>query len=479
MTAIDKRGGSDPHRRRRSARAGALHANLRLMSWEGIAFGLMVGAGETFIPAFALALDLGHAASGLVASGPLLAGAFLQVLAPAFVTRVGSLRRWTVLCAIVQAGVFAPLVWIAWRGHASLGLLFLLTGVYWGAGLSLSPSWNAWVGQLVPSRLRHRYFARRTSWIQLVVLSGLLFGGAILRSASTPSTTRPFALLFLLAGCARLLSATLLSRQSEPRQTLRGATPWGPADFLRFVRRHADGRILLYMVSAQLAVQIASPYFTAFMLRNLGLGYLQYTVLLSTSFVGKIVTLPLLSRFGAGASSRRLLQLGALGIAPLPLLWLIADTFAELLAVQLLAGSLWAVYELAVLLLQMDMAPAEHRRSVLANLNFFNALAQVSGATLGAALLGGFGTGNTTYAVIFVSSALARAASLLLLRGLPTSDRIFAAVALRVIAVRPSLGAVLRPIHSTFRAERSRRTESNRRPVDEPPSDSTAGGSIP
>ena len=81
----------------------ALRRDLRLMVSEGVAFSFMVGAGEAYVPAFALAAGHGDAAAGLVATLPMGAGALLQLVTPWGVARLRSHRRWVVLAATGQA----------------------------------------------------------------------------------------------------------------------------------------------------------------------------------------------------------------------------------------------------------------------------------------------------------------------------------------------------------------------------------------
>jgi hypothetical protein len=54
--------------------------DLRAMTADGVAFSAMVGLGESYVPAFALAIGLGEVVSGLVATVPMLAGACLQMV---------------------------------------------------------------------------------------------------------------------------------------------------------------------------------------------------------------------------------------------------------------------------------------------------------------------------------------------------------------------------------------------------------------
>ena len=51
---------------------GRVRGNLAKSLWDGVFFSLMVGLGETYLPAFALALGHGEVLAGLVATVPML-----------------------------------------------------------------------------------------------------------------------------------------------------------------------------------------------------------------------------------------------------------------------------------------------------------------------------------------------------------------------------------------------------------------------
>ena len=109
-------------------------------------------------------------------------------------------------------------------------------------------------------------------------------------------------------------------------------------------------------------------------------------LLTATSFVSRVVVLPLLGRLAERGRAAHLLQLGALGIVPLPALWLITDDFRFLLALQTFAGCAWAAVELATLLVFFDALEQETRTSVLALYNVGSAAAVALGSLLGAGL---------------------------------------------------------------------------------------------
>src|SRR5262245_51670592 len=95
---------------RHKSRRRSLRKNLRASVADGAAFSVMVGIGETYFPAFVLALGLGQLASGLVSSLPILLGAILQLVSPYCVSKLGSSRRWVVACVLLQAASFVPLI---------------------------------------------------------------------------------------------------------------------------------------------------------------------------------------------------------------------------------------------------------------------------------------------------------------------------------------------------------------------------------
>lgn len=81
--------GGDPHR--------SLRKDLVAGHAEGAAAGGMTGLGETYLPAFALAVGLGEITAGLVASLPLLVGGLMQTFSPLAIRRLGSHKRWVLL----------------------------------------------------------------------------------------------------------------------------------------------------------------------------------------------------------------------------------------------------------------------------------------------------------------------------------------------------------------------------------------------
>ena len=407
----------------------------------------MVGLGETYLPAFALAAGLGGVATGLVAVLPMLAGAMLQLCSPTAVRWLGSHRRWVVLCASMQASCFVPLLVMAASGWIPTAGVFLAATIYWAAGLATGPAWNTWIGRLVPGRIRAPFFARRTRVSQLGVLAGFLVGGAALQwGRNHDRELLMFAGLFFAAALSRTLSALFLYRQSEPQPQLNGHRNVGTFELMRRAWRGGDSCLLLYLLCVQVAVQISGPFFTPFMLGQLQMSYTRYVVLLGAAFGAKVLALPALGRFATRAGARRLLWMGGTGIVPVAGLWVVADSFYFLMAVQVLSGIAWAAYELAMFLLFFETIREEERTSVLTTFNVGNALAMVAGSLVGGVLLGWLGEDLAAYHTVFAASSLTRLAALLVLVWVSDVKIKIVPIATRTIAVNPTAGSVDRPI---------------------------------
>lgn len=395
-------------------------ADLTAIVVDGAAYSFMVGVGETYLPAFALAMGLGELAAGLIATLPILFGGLLQLITPWAIHWLRSHRRWVVFGAAIQACCFVPLM--ASAAHGTVGVIasFAIVSLYWGAGQATNPAWSAWIGDVVPKSIRARYFARRTRAMQAAVLAGFLAGGLTLQVFTAVDKTRlGFAFLFLLAAASRFVSVAFLASQNEPNRPAAARLSMG--GLIAIVQKYGRRRVLLYMLCVQTAAQIAGPFFSPFMLGQLQFSYMTFMLVTATALAAKVVALllwgPLVHRIG----SRKLLILGGVAIIPISSLWLISRSLPFLLGVQALSGFVWAAYELAMLLSFFDAIEPEERATVLTAFNLANAAAIAVGSIIGGAVIRIVGETPVAYFTVFALSSVARALALFALPRLQPS----------------------------------------------------------
>src|SRR5207249_3088654 len=109
---------------------------------------------------------------------------------------------------------------------------------------------------------------------------------------------------FLVGSGARFLSAWFLSQQSEPA---RGRYQARRVPLRKVLARGADGGVplVLFLFVMQIAVQISGPYFAPYMLGHQKLSYLSFMALISLSYLGKVLALPLWGRVAQAGGARR------------------------------------------------------------------------------------------------------------------------------------------------------------------------------
>ena len=436
----------------KSRSAAQIRSDLRFSTRDAMLFSVMVGCGESYFVAFALAVGMGEAQAGLLGSVPILAGALLQLIGPCAIQWLGSHKKWVVLTAGLQALSFIPMVIAAFTGNMPGWLMFALVGIYWAFNLGGGPAWNTWIGTVVPPVHRAQYFALRTRLAQLVLMLSLIGAGVILyfgqrNLESDAGYLRIFAILFGAAALARLGSTWCHSRVSEPEPMPEGQRKVPMRTFLQGPKAISGGRLLLYMLCLTGCVHVSGPFFTPYMLGDLGFDYLIFAGLLCCSFVGRVVAMPIIGRFARKHGPAALLWIGGIGVIPMSAVWVFSTSPWFLITVQFLSGVMWASYEMATMLLLLESIPSKERTSVLTTQTALNAAMMVIGATIGAVIFKAVGEGRSGYYTIFLTSTALRASTVILLARvhMPKVKRI-RPIVFRTMGIRPGFGGINRPV---------------------------------
>lgn len=396
---------------------GRVRKDLRISTADGVAYSVMLGASESFIPLFALTLGYGDVLGGLVTTVPMVAAAILQLITPYFLRRVGSYKRVVVTSVSIQTLAFVPLIIGALAGALPGWLLFIAAAMNSLGGVAGGPAWTTWIGLLVPTRVRAHYFAGRARWLHGSVLAGILACGYMLRGLESFGegwAVRGFAIVFGIAAIARGISLVLLSCQGEVRPLQTPSRPVTLADFLGRLVHGPDGRLVAFVVAAQFAAQIAQPYFIPYMKSHLHYKPDDLAMMVTALYLGRILVMPALGRIAKRAGDKRVLWLAWAGLIPIPLYWLVSDNFVWLFVSQLAAGAAWGAFEYANQLMFIAHVPEPDRPSVMSWYNLMNALAFTGGSLIGAAALAEQHA-FSGYVALFVASAIARVAIVVLL----------------------------------------------------------------
>jgi MFS family permease len=434
----------------------ALRSDLHACTGDGMTYSFMVGTGETYFAAFAVALGSSDKVAGLVAAVPPLVGATLQLFAPILAQRVKSPSRWIQTCAILQVASFVPMIVGALIGVLPMWILFLAAGIYWTAALGAGGVWNTWVGLCFPATIRARYFGIRSRLCQATLLAALIAAGVILQTThGTSWALAGFAALFAMAAAARAASIPYLKRQRDPVEwpEHRGVPVW---HFFTAFWHRADARLLALLITMQVAVQMGQPFLNPYLLKQLDVSPALYLGLIAAGFAAKSIALPFLGMYAKSRGARSLLAIGAIGTALMILPWIWVQWVPGMFAIQALSGVLQGAWELAAFLLFLETIPSEERTSVMTGYFFLSSLAMAAGSLVGAAILGDSPT-PTTYALVFAISTGARLAALVLLPFVHVEVLRAIPLVSSTLAVRLNAGSIEAPIPDSIEERGSRR----------------------
>lgn len=356
--------------------------SLRHSVRDGVAFSVMTGGGESYFSAFAMHFKATVAEVGVLSSLPPLIGSFFQLLSVTIGRQLGNRRGVIMLGAILQVLSWLPLTVlpILYPDWALLSILASLI-LFYAAGNLVTPQWTSLMGDLVPERRRGRYFSHRSRLAAITGLIALVGGGFVLQFfENSLYAIAGFVTIFAVAAVARIVSAYHLARMVDPPTRRREA----PArDWLRRWKGTAALRFTGFYMLMQFSVAIAAPFFTVYMLRDLGFTYTQFMTITAASILAQFLTLRAWGRVGDAFGHRLVLAVTGLSLPVTPALWLLCGDYWSLLGSQVVSGVFWGGFTLSTTNILYDLVPAQERVAYLASHNVSVGVGTFSGALLG------------------------------------------------------------------------------------------------
>ena len=378
-----------------------------LSLFDAFLYALMVGAGESYLPAYVISIGLGEVFAGLLSSLPLVSGALLQLFTPRFVRKMGSVKSWVVTMTFIQGLAFIPLIYYSLFYGPRFWVLFLILTLYWGAGFAVGPAWNYWMGRLLTPEEGDRFFAKRARWAQWGVLIGLVLGGlALSRKMEIGPFTSVFGGLFLFAFFSRMISSLIVSIQYFDPGWSRESAP-GMLESLKIFAAHPGKRkFFRSLFLFQFAVFISAPFVVPYWLAQLKMNYYDYMIAISSLYIGKIVTTWFVEKHRW--NPRKMFTTGCLVISPLPAFWVFANESWLIWLLQFVSGMGWGLVEVGLSLVFFKQLTSQERLPFLTVYNLFNSIAMVTGTVLGSRILAIGQPSFTTYLMVFSLGAVLR-----------------------------------------------------------------------
>ena len=394
---------------------------LSLVVQEGIFAMIAIGLQQIFYIPFLNAMGASQFQIGIAAGIPALLTGLVQIWVPAVMRSVRGYKKLIVVTVFIHAVSYLPFSLLAFfKSDHGVWLTIAAAAVNASAMGFGAAAWSDWMSYLVPKRRRGLFFANRNRILTLIQLVMALAAGRFLDSFAG-QTLLIFSAIWTLSFAARAVSGWLLTRHYEPTAVRDRVEEEGRfIDFLRQLPRHAFGRFVLAFSLLNFAANVSGPFFAIYMINDLKLNYLEYTVLSLIPSVVVILTMRfwgrLCDRIGYVVPMRLFMTL----IVALPLVWVLTRNYWHLVTVQMFAGLAWGGMNMASFNYTLDAIGTTNRIRSIAYLNVVSSFFICGGSITGGLLepvLPKF-TESSIHG-IFIASVLMRIVPMMLFQTLP------------------------------------------------------------
>jgi len=361
--------------------------SLRAAVKDGMAHSVMIGAGETYLGVYGIFLQATTLQVGLLATFPAFIGAIFQAVAVFFMPFFKTRRRPIVMSAVLNGLIWFPIALIPFAfgaGPEAVWVLIFLVTIYHITGNFGAPIWSSLIGDLVPAHRRGRYFGRRNKLIGLSTFIAVIAAGQTLEVSKDLAVAGVgFLAIFIVAGLARLLSAHWLCAYDDPEHIVRREEMFSFYQFIRRLPHSNFARFVLFFATINFAVAFAGPYFALYMLRDLKLSYMEFTVLSAAVTVTQFFTMQHWGRINDRFGSKKILNICGIAVALGPVLWLFSSELWWIFLIQIYAGFVWAGFNLASTNFMFDAVTPPKRARCAAYQSLVNAAFVLLGSFLG------------------------------------------------------------------------------------------------
>ncbi|OGN99888.1 MAG: hypothetical protein A2Y90_03595 [Chloroflexi bacterium RBG_13_52_12] len=344
----------------------------------------MLGLAGNYITPLALELKATSAQIGLLASVPSLMMALAQLAAPDLLERAGSRKRLILPMVFMHAVMFIPILLVPYIFHVSQVwwlIVFVTVNVVFGA--IANPAWGSMMADLVPVRLRGRYFGSRGRIAGFITLVFFFIASGILQYFTKINIFAGYAILFGGATVFRLLSFFFISRQYEPVRIESKESSPSLVKLIRHLGSSNLGKFTLYIALIDFCTCISAPFFTVFMLRDLHFSYVSFAIVSSSSTIASLIFLTYWGRRADKAGNIKVVRITSMILPVIPLLWLGSTNIYYLIAANVVSGFVWSGFGLSAVNFVYDASESGSRTKQIAIFNATDGVACCLGALIG------------------------------------------------------------------------------------------------
>lgn len=355
--------------------------------WAGIFGCMMTGFTQDYFAPFVLLLGGSAFHVGILNSINHLLSSLTQPLSANLATKFQSRRSVVLSFNFLQIISLLVLTLFAINIAGNIYAVIILIACFSAFGSMTHPCWVSILSDLVNAKQRGEYFGWRARNLGFITIAITFAAGGILYIFNHYHPSVGFAIIFGLAWVSRIYSFLSVKKMTEPPLTMTKEADFSFWDFFRQVRSSNFAKFVLFIAGVNFSVNLAAPYFAVYMLEDLSFNYLLYTLI---NITAPIALYSSISRWGKHADkvgNLKILKIVAPLFSVIPLLWIISQNILFLIFAEIVAGFLWAGFNLCSSNFIIDAVTPQKRTRCIAYFSVINGLALAAGALIGGQLL--------------------------------------------------------------------------------------------
>lgn len=364
-----------------------IRKSLKFSFLDGIFASGMAGLITDYITPYALTLKATSSQIGALSAAPNLASSFVQLKSADLTERLKSRKKIINAFVLLHTLMLLPIIFIPYlfKAQPVLFLIIFIT-LFNSLNAIAVPAWSSLMSDYIPYKMRGKYFGWRSKIMVGVAILSAFLAGFILHHFKD-NILKGFAIIFGLAFIARLISWYFLTRMYEPRFKVNPDSRFSFFDFIKRIRESNFAKFVIFVALLNFCVNLAAPFFSVLMIRDLKFNYLIYTIVVTCVSIVQIFTIDRWGRHADKVGNVKVLKFTSFIIASLPLWWIINRNPLYLVFIQIVSGFAWSGFNLCTTNFIYDAVRPEKRTRCIAYFNACSGAALCLGALLGGYLV--------------------------------------------------------------------------------------------
>jgi len=361
---------------------------------EGIFSQAKTSFGFNYVSPFAIAIN---SSSSVVALLTAITG-FLGPLSEIFGSKL--IEKHSRKKIVLETVLFEAIMWLPFVAIAYLyykGILTAYFPIFLLISFSLytifqhlhAPAWFSWMGDIVDSKYRGRWFAKRNLIIGFTSIILTIAAAFFLDFFKTKGLVMlGFITLFSLAAISRIISYNVFRRQYEPKIKLKKGYYFSFWEFLKKAPQNNFGKLAIFRGFFSFTVAVSGALLAVYLLRYLKFSYSIYMIIILSGTLFSLIVMRFWGKLSDKYGNYKILSITTIIIPIIPILWILNSSVFYLIFIpSLLSGICWAGFHLAERNFIYDNVSQQKRGLAVSYYNMLWGTGTFLGAGLGALLI--------------------------------------------------------------------------------------------